>query len=500
MKKSASQVIRSLESRIARLEKQSTHKQSGSKDLKEFIEFCKKYNLKKMGDVVSLYALDDGESGGKDDIWTVTFNPYCQKGIVEVSRKSAYVLNREGEKILKYKKMANNMGKSARLEKEAKKNVSFFNFVFDLSKGLGVQEIEVTKSLLKWAWNHRNKGFGLRDYAPDAPIYYCTFTYRKIEVSDTGSIKVDVEITNPLGETLKDTIFGFINMSGKVQFSSKKIARLEKSAYKYNPNDIFEVVKVSGVVRIYLGGKHSKKSNVQDMMDEFYFRLSDAFLVENYLPQDEDLLGVVENIARQSKVIEILTRVRNGDIAVQVNPHNISKFLKTITRTLPKMEDQLESWDLDYILTWESYECDKCVQEAIDKVLKKFAPNTKIDPRTYRLASTRKLEKQSYRVRPRTEAQMESYDSEWGRKHHYRVFDTERDVERYIKTEFGLKGFEFERVPNKNYGRYFINLKQVRKAIRWDKMIQVHSLEFDKYWNVEKDAKWLRPSRLRKED
>ena len=279
-----------------------------------------------------------------------------------------------------------------------------------------------------------------------------------------------------------------------------RIARLEKSAYKYNPNDIFEVVKVSGVVRIYLGGKHSKKSNVQDMMDEFYFRLSDAFLVENYLPQDEDLLGVVENIARQSKVIEILTRVRNGDIAVQVNPHNIRKFLKTLTRTLHKMEDQLESWNMEYILTWESYECDNCVQEAIDKVLKKFAPNTKIDPRTYRLASTRKLEKQSYRVRPRTEDQMESYDSEWGRKHHYRVFDTERDVERYIKTEFGLKGFEFERVPNKNYGRYFINLKQVRKAIRWDKMIQVHSLEFDKYWNVEKDAKWLRPSRKRKED
>ena len=110
------------------------------------------------------------------------------------------------------------------------------------------------------------------------------------------------------------------------------------------------------------------------------------------------------------------------------------------------------------------------------------------------------LEKQSYRVRPRTEAQMESYDSAWGRKNHYRVFDTEKDVERYIRSEFGLKRFEFDRVPNKNYGRYFINLKQVRKAIRWDRMIQVHSLEFDKYWNVEKDSKWLRPSRLRKEE
>lgn len=111
-----------------------------------------------------------------------------------------------------------------------------------------------------------------------------------------------------------------------------------------------------------------------------------------------------------------------------------------------------------------------------------------------------RLEKQSYRVRPRTEAQMESYDSAWGRKNHYRVFDTEKDVERYIRSEFGLERFEFDRVPNKNYGRYFINLKQVRKAIRWDKMIKVHSLEFDKYWNVEKDSKWLRPSRLRKEE
>ena len=111
-----------------------------------------------------------------------------------------------------------------------------------------------------------------------------------------------------------------------------------------------------------------------------------------------------------------------------------------------------------------------------------------------------RLEKQSYRVRPRTEAQMESYDSEWGRKNHYRVFDTEKEVETYIKSEFGIRTFEFYRVPNRNYGRYFINLKQVRKAIRYDNYIQVHSLEFEKHWNVEIDSKWLRPSRLRKED
>lgn len=163
----------------------------------------------------------------------------------------------------------------------------------------------------------------------------------------------------------------------------RDIKASKKSAY--NPNDMFEVEKVSGVVRIYLGGKHSKKNTVQDMMDEFYFRLSDAFLVENYLPQDEDLLDVVESIARQSKVIEILTRVRKGDLAVQVNPHNIRKFLQALTRQLNKTEDQLERWGVEYILTW-SYECDKCVQEATDKMLKKFAPNTRVDPKTYRLA------------------------------------------------------------------------------------------------------------------
>ena len=109
----------------------------------------------------------------------------------------------------------------ARLERQAKKTVRYSNFLLDLSKSLGAHENEVNKSLIRWSENHRKKLY-FRDGGIYAPIMKCTFTYRKIEVSETGSIKVDVEITNPLGETLKETIKGFINMSGKVQFSSKR--------------------------------------------------------------------------------------------------------------------------------------------------------------------------------------------------------------------------------------------------------------------------------------
>ena len=99
MRRSASEIIRNLESRIARLESRrasnnSTYKQSSSKDLKEFLAFCEKFNLKKVGDPVWIDAMNREE--GEDDLWTAMMNPIAREGLNHITRKNIWVLNPKG--------------------------------------------------------------------------------------------------------------------------------------------------------------------------------------------------------------------------------------------------------------------------------------------------------------------------------------------------------------------------------------------------------------------
>ena len=92
-----------------------------------------------------------------------------------------------------------------------------------------------------------------------------------------------------------------------------------------------------------------------------------------------------------------------------------------------------------------------------------------------------KLERVSYKVRARSEDQIETYAGSWGKKNGYIILKDEREVEKYIKRVFNL---DLEFKPNRPYGRYFIQKKQIVMAKRWKKKVNVHSLEFDKVWRV----------------
>lgn len=177
-----------------------------------------------------------------------------------------------------------------------------------------------------------------------------------------------------------------------------RIARLENQmrvASLYNPNDMFEVVKAPGFIRFYLGGKYATNKMFKDIDNLFYESLVEEFIPENGFPSsNREVRRCIEDAYKVSNLVEKLTRVRKGDMAVQINAHNINKFIERVVHEFMVNEGSLELSDAEYILDWhDDYEAKESLKVAIKAVMEKFGKmgEKKIDPRTYRLASTRKV-------------------------------------------------------------------------------------------------------------
>ena len=98
---------------LSLLEKQSGETmRKPENDLKEFLNFCKKFNLRKLGDRVW-----DGEENftEHEDLFLAMMNPYAREGLNHITRKGVFILNLRGEELVKNKRAS----KSASTKKKA---------------------------------------------------------------------------------------------------------------------------------------------------------------------------------------------------------------------------------------------------------------------------------------------------------------------------------------------------------------------------------------------
>tara|TARA_B100001287_G_C22630868_1_gene505048 strand:+ start:362 stop:1099 length:738 start_codon:yes stop_codon:yes gene_type:complete len=120
MKRSASEIIRNLEGRIARLERQSDrtpkYKMREQQDLKSFIAFCTKYNLKRKGDFVFAKDMDSPV-----DLLNQLKNKFGSKGL-KVGKNRDIYLTSFGEETLKASnpRLARLEGKTANKNEDIK--------------------------------------------------------------------------------------------------------------------------------------------------------------------------------------------------------------------------------------------------------------------------------------------------------------------------------------------------------------------------------------------
>ena len=181
-----------------------------------------------------------------------------------------------------------------------------------------------------------------------------------------------------------------------------RIAKLERVAGNYNPNDTFEIVKGKGFIRIYVGGKYNDKRMISKIEETFKETFVEDFIYSNDLPPDYTVKRCVEDAFDSSKLVEMMSRVApgKGERAIQFNLYNTDKFLKNVVREFEDARGDFDNpdygnpeWD-DYFLEWaDEYEANTAVKKAVKALMDKYGkvdPN-RIDPRTYRLASTRKV-------------------------------------------------------------------------------------------------------------
>lgn len=173
-----------------------------------------------------------------------------------------------------------------------------------------------------------------------------------------------------------------------------RIARLEKSAVSYNPNDMFEVEKGKGFIRFYVGGQYNHNKIFDEINATFYRAFEKEFISENEFPYNRTVESLIEEAYDRSNLVEELSRTRKGEKAIQVNLFNIDMFIKNVVGLFEKYERKLDNDGVEYILDWsEEYEALKATEVAVKALMDKYGEVRvdKIDPRTYRLASTRKV-------------------------------------------------------------------------------------------------------------
>tara|TARA_Y100001970_G_C14217845_1_gene850746 strand:- start:1093 stop:2493 length:1401 start_codon:yes stop_codon:yes gene_type:complete len=174
-----------------------------------------------------------------------------------------------------------------------------------------------------------------------------------------------------------------------------RVARLEKSAYKYNPNDMFEFEKDNAYIRFYLGGKYNTRTILEEIDSTFFKAMEYEFTYESGLPTGEYV--VEECIAEafdKTEIIEELSRTRKGERAIQVNLFKKDLFVKNVVKELEKNMADLERENIEYILDWsDEYEAEKAFKAGVGALTKKYGSvrTNRINPATYRLAATRKV-------------------------------------------------------------------------------------------------------------
>ena len=174
-----------------------------------------------------------------------------------------------------------------------------------------------------------------------------------------------------------------------------RVDRLEKSASKYNPNDLFEVEEGRGYIRFYLGGKFNMRTILEEIDLTFFKAVERVFKDDNHIPLNEYV--VEECIAEafdNTEIIEELSRTRKGERAIQVNLFKKDEFVKNVVKELEGDIEDLERNGVEYILDWsDEYEADKAFKAGVKALMEKYGDvrTNRIDPKTYRLASTRKV-------------------------------------------------------------------------------------------------------------
>ena len=118
----------------------------------------------------------------------------------------------------------------ARLERQAK-TTNFSTFINALA---GKMEVPVYMIEMRFAFDfaidHPRNLYFRGAGASHESIRKCTFSYDKIVVVGPNTVVVDVDITNPLGETLKDKIEGSLDSNGRGTFRSLKYSASSRMA------------------------------------------------------------------------------------------------------------------------------------------------------------------------------------------------------------------------------------------------------------------------------
>jgi hypothetical protein len=176
-----------------------------------------------------------------------------------------------------------------------------------------------------------------------------------------------------------------------------RIARLERQASArliYSPNDLFEIEKGNGYIRFYLGGKFNTRTIFKDIDSTFYKAMEYEFTNENSIPSEYLIEECIEEAFDNTEIIEELSRTRKGERAIQVNLFKKDEFVKNAVRELEGDMEDLKNYGLEFILDWsDEYVADKAFKAGVKALMEKYGDvrTNRINPKTYRLASTRKV-------------------------------------------------------------------------------------------------------------
>ena len=195
-----------------------------------------------------------------------------------------------------------------------------------------------------------------------------------------------------------------------------RIAHLERQAriiYDPNPATVeFHVQEGRGFARFYVGGKltHLVTDSSRPIEEHFKKCFIKSFCEKNYLHDItlphyiyDGLYDLFAGVMDEVDFFEVLTRVRMGELALQINCDQDQEWLRKISAKIKETDkedpDYFYNMDLDYWVSDPSMVegftvagvCDKALKETISHFTSKYGQKKKFDPSTYRLASTNKV-------------------------------------------------------------------------------------------------------------
>jgi len=167
-----------------------------------------------------------------------------------------------------------------------------------------------------------------------------------------------------------------------------RIARLENTAARYNPNNLFEIEKGNGFIKFYVGGEFNHKKIFNEINGTFYRAFEKEFIYENGFPYVKTVESLIEEAYDRSGLVEELSRTRKGEKAIQVNLFNIDMFIDKVVELFEDNEMKLDHADAEHILGWsDEYEAVKATRTAVKALMDKYGEvkANKINPKNYRL-------------------------------------------------------------------------------------------------------------------